>query len=231
MSRLFLIPSFIGGTSPDFLPERSLKEIRQLKCFIVEREKTARAFLKQLDHPIPQSDFIIHELDKHKNYSGFETFFDKHIGTHDIGVISEAGLPAVADPGGKIVSYAHQKNSEVMPLAGSSSIFLALMASGMNGQRFEFHGYLPVDNKERLQALKQMESRCAYSTQIFMETPYRNNAFLNWLLSKLPKQLRLCVACDLESPSQWIKSAPVSQWKKDEVDLHKRPCIFLIFKD
>ena len=150
------------------LSKRSLEVIFKTRFFIVEREKTARAFLKAIGHPIAQKEFQIHELDKHGGYDNFRSFIDEHSKEHNIGIISEAGLPAVADPGSAIVKYGHQLGLHIVPLSGSSSIFLALMASGMNGQKFSFNGYLPIDPIQRLKKLKEMEKRCKSSTQIFI---------------------------------------------------------------
>ena len=185
---VFLIPNFIGEFSKDFLPKRTLEHIYTIRHFIVERERTARAFLKAIDHPIAQNEFEFVELNKHDNYTGFKPFFDTHIQDFSIGMLSEAGLPAIADPGNEIVKYAHYKNVKVIPLSGSSSIFLALMASGFNGQNFQFNGYLPIDAKERMIALKEMEHRSRKTTQIFMEAPYRNNQFLEFLIKNLIAQ-------------------------------------------
>ena len=228
---LYLIPTFIGAEGEEWLPPHSISQARSIRCFIVEREKTARAFLRSIGHPIPQSDLLIHELDKHEGYRNFEAFFDAHIGQESIGLLSEAGLPAVADPGAQLVRYAHRNGVEVRPLSGSSSIFLALMASGMDGQDFHFSGYLPIERAERLAALKRLESAAQQSTQIFMEAPYRNDQFLEFLLSNLNPNTRLCVAAALETPQQNVRSMQVRDWPRKGVDLHKLPCIYLIKRD
>jgi 16S rRNA (cytidine1402-2'-O)-methyltransferase len=226
---LFLIPNFIGEFSKDYLPKRTLEHIYTIRHFIVERERTARAFLKAIDHPIAQNEFEFVELNKHDNYTGFKPFFDTHIQDFSIGLLSEAGLPAIADPGNEIVKYSHQKNVKVIPLSGSSSIFLALMASGFNGQNFQFNGYLPIDAKERMIALKDMEHRSRKTTQIFMEAPYRNNPFLEFLIKNLQHSTQLCVAVDLEKEGkETILSKPIKDWKPKEIELHKKPCIYLI---
>lgn len=226
---LYLIPNFIGEFDRSYLSQRTIDKTYELKHFIVEREKTARAFLKAIRHPVPQSDFQFAELDKHNDYVGFKSFFNDHISENSIGLLSEAGLPAVADPGSEVVKYAHQKGASVVPLAGSSSIFLALMASGMDGQHFQFNGYLPIDAGRRIKALKDLEVRSRRSTQIFMEAPYRNNQFLDFLIKNLQKDTRLCVAADLEvQGKETIISKPVSSWNRKEIDLHKRPVIYLI---
>jgi len=226
---LFLIPNFIGEFSKDYLPKRTIEHIYTIRHFIVERERTARAFLKAIDHPIAQNEFEFVELNKHDNYTGFKPFFDTHIQDFSIGMLSEAGLPAIADPGNEIVKYAHNKNVKVIPLSGSSSIFLALMASGFNGQNFQFNGYLPIDAKERMIALKDMEHRSRKTTQIFMEAPYRNNPFLEFLIKNLQHSTQLCVAVDLEKEGkETILSKPIKDWKPNEIELHKKPCIYLI---
>jgi len=228
-NNLYLIPSFIGEYSMEYLPQRTINRIHSINHFIVEREKTARAFLKAIQHPSPQNKFVFSELDKHNNYSGFNSFFDTHIDRVPIGVISEAGLPTIADPGNEIVQYAHLNKVKVIPLAGSSSIFLALMGSGFNGQNFQFNGYLPIDSKARIIALKEMERRSRTSTQIFMEAPYRNNPFLDFLIQHLQDGTKLCIAVDIEKEGkETIISKSVRNWKSNEIDLHKRPCIFLI---
>lgn len=228
--KLVLIPSFIGVGSPDVLSKRTLDSVYSIKHFIVEREKTARAFLKAIGHPIAQNEFVIHELDKHSGYDNYRGFFNQHIASASIGLISEAGLPAVADPGSSIVQYAHSKKVEVVPLSGSSSIFLALMASGMDGQNFCFHGYLPIQNSERITALKKMEKDARKSSQIFMETPYRNEKFLSFLLNQLNPETRLCVAYGLEGSNEKIISQKVKEWKNQKIEFNKIPAIFIINK-
>lgn len=226
---LYLVPNFIGEFDKAYLSERTLKHTYAITHFIVEREKTARAFLKAIEHPTPQNDFVFVELDKHNNYEGFKRFFHEHIDSHSIGVLSEAGLPAIADPGSEVAKYAHSKGVRVVPLSGSSSIFLALMASGFNGQNFKFNGYLPIDSRDRMIALKEMEVRARKASQIFMEAPYRNNQFLEFLIKNLQNDTHLCVAVDIEKEGkETILSKPISQWKPREIELHKKPTIFII---
>ncbi len=226
---LYLVPNFIGEFDKEYLPKRTLEETYQITHFIVEREKTARAFLKAIQHPTPQNEFVFMELDKHNNYAGFKAFFNDHITNHSIGVLSEAGLPAIADPGSEVAKYAHQKGVKVIPLAGSSSLFLALMASGFNGQNFKFNGYLPIDSRDRMIALKDMEVRSRKASQIFMEAPYRNNQFLEFLIKNLQNNTKLCVAVDIEKEGkETIISKSISQWKPREIELHKKPAIFII---
>lgn len=226
---LYLVPNFIGEFDKEYLPKRTLEETYKITHFIVEREKTARAFLKAIQHPTPQNEFVFMELDKHNNYAGFKAFFNDHITNHSIGVLSEAGLPAIADPGSEVAKYAHQKGVKVIPLAGSSSLFLALMASGFNGQNFKFNGYLPIDSRDRMIALKEMEVRSRKASQIFMEAPYRNNQFLEFLIKNLQNNTKLCVAVDIEKEGkETIISKSISQWKPREIELHKKPAIFII---
>lgn len=226
---LYLVPNFIGEFDKEYLPKRTLEETYKITHFIVEREKTARAFLKAIQHPTPQNEFVFMELDKHNNYAGFKAFFNDHITNHSIGVLSEAGLPAIADPGSEVAKYAHQKGVKVIPLAGSSSLFLALMASGFNGQNFKFNGYLPIDSRDRMIALKEMEVRSRKASQIFMEAPYRNNQFLEFLIKNLKNNTKLCVAVDIEKEGkETIISKSISQWKPREIELHKKPAIFII---
>ena len=228
-SSLYLVPNFIGEFSKEYLPQRTLDAVYKITHFIVEREKTSRAFLKAIEHPVSQNNFVFVELDKHNDYAGFKAFFNKHIAEHSSGVLSEAGLPASADPGSEVVKYAHQKGVKVIPLSGSSSIFLALMASGFDGQNFQFNGYLPIDARDRIIALKDMEIRSRKASQIFMEAPYRNNQFLEFLIKNLQKDTKLCVAVDLEKEGkETIISKPIKDWKVKEIELHKKPAIFII---
>ena len=226
--KLYLIPSFIGNESSDYLPQRTIDTIHQLTCFIVEREKTARAFLNTIEHPLPQADFTIHQLDKHNNYLSFHKFLDEQINKADVGLLSEAGLPAIADPGSELVAYAHKKSYPVIPLAGSSSLFLALMASGFNGQKFSFNGYLPIQKNDRIRALKDFERASRNHSQIFIEAPYRNDELLKVIKNTLQGSTQICIACDLESDSELIHSCAVSDLIPDQFDLHKRPCIFIL---
>jgi 16S rRNA (cytidine1402-2'-O)-methyltransferase len=205
-----------------------VESVHGLRHFIVERIKTARQFLKAINHPVHQNDFVFHELDKHQNYDGFQTFFDQHINQHSIGLLSEAGLPCIADPGSQIVRYAHSQSVVIEPLSGSSSIFLALMASGCNGQNFKFNGYLALDHQERSKMIKNLENTAQATTQIFMEAPYRNNALIELLVKTLHPNTRLCVASEMETAHQLIISKSIKQWATLEYDFHKKPCIYII---
>jgi len=200
--------------------------------YIVENEKTARKFLKQAGIQRPQNELILHDYGKHVRNSGaMADYFAGLLAGKDVGVMSEAGCPGVADPGADIVAEAHRRGIAVVPLVGPSSILLALMASGFNGQSFVFHGYLPIDKNERTRKIKSMEQQAQreQQTQIFIETPFRNQQLLTEILRIGKPQTRLCVACNLTSADELIISRPIHQWKKENPDLQKKPAIFLLF--
>lgn len=229
-SRLILIPSSLhedNGTV--FLGEYALKEIHSCTNFIVERAKTARHFLKSIDFPHHFDECEMLELNKHGEDDIDELFslFEKG----DVGLISEAGVPGVADPGGLIVRQAHAEGIKVVPLVGPSSLLLALMASGMNGQRFSFHGYLPRDERELAKKLKELErdSRTHDVTQMFIETPYRNGKLLSAVLRNLDPMTDLCIASNITAPSELITTKTVGEWKKRNLKLDKDPAVFLIY--
>lgn len=230
-SKLYLIPNLLGND--DFkksLPDFNLEILLRIQIFVVENEKSARKFIKTVLPEKKQSDLEIHILDK--NTSGEELFeLSKLFGRGEaIGIISEAGLPAVADPGSKLVKLAHERGIQVVPLVGPSSILLALMASGMNGQQFKFHGYLPIDKPERKKAIQKLEqeSKASNCTQIFMETPYRNNQLLDDLVKFCRPSTNLCVAANLTMEDEFILTQPIKSWAKKKTDFHKKPAIFLL---
>lgn len=206
--------------------------INNIKEYVVENEKTARKFLKEAGLKRPQSELIIHDYGKHSrekiNYT--EIFKSVEQGS-DMGLMSEAGCPGVADPGADVVFQAHRRGIRVIPLVGPSSILLGLMASGFNGQNFSFKGYLPIDKGARTKAIKDLENQSARerSTQIFIETPFRNNQMLSELLKSCKPQTKLCVACNVTGEEEYIKTKTIADWKNTTIDLHKKPCIFLIF--
>ncbi|MFD1164103.1 SAM-dependent methyltransferase [Sphingobacterium daejeonense] len=206
--------------------------INNIKEYVVENEKTARKFLKEAGLKRPQSELIIHDYGKHSrekiNYT--EIFKSVEQGS-DMGLMSEAGCPGVADPGADVVFQAHRRGIRVIPLVGPSSILLGLMASGFNGQNFSFKGYLPIDKGARTKAIKDLENQSARerSTQIFIETPFRNNQMLSELLKSCKPQTKLCVACNVTGEDEYIKTKTIADWKNTTIDLHKKPCIFLIF--
>jgi 16S rRNA (cytidine1402-2'-O)-methyltransferase len=207
--------------------------VGSIRYFIVENTRTARRYLKKLDPDIVIDDLDFKELNEHTDHKGMELFLEPVTRGFDIGIISEAGCPGVADPGAEVVKIAHQKNITVCPLVGPSSILLSLMASGMNGQNFAFIGYIPVKPAERVKAIKEIEKRSwtEKQTQVFIEAPYRNTKLLEDLLSSCHDQTRLCIAADLTLETEFVKTKTIAQWKKSVPDINKRPAIFLIQKD
>jgi 16S rRNA (cytidine1402-2'-O)-methyltransferase len=228
---LYLIPSTLGAENVnDFLPEGTLTIIRSLQHFIVEDSKTARAFLKTCSITIPQSELVIQELDKHQPDQDMAELLLPMKSGISMGLLSEAGCPGVADPGARVVAEAHRNGYKVMPLVGPSSLLLALMASGLSGQQFCFHGYLPIDKAERMKKIQRMEeaAKSKKETQLFIETPYRNNQLLADLLQYLSGETKICLASDLTTPEEHIRTLKVKDWKKSPPELHKKPCVFLI---
>lgn len=229
--KLFLIPTTLGNNEPaEVLPPTVRNTILKLDNFIVENEKTARRFIKKICPEKNQQQLTFNLIDKHTDSSNYSTYLDCCVEGISVGVLSEAGVPAVADPGSAIVKLAHKKNIQVVPLVGPSSILLALMSSGFNGQNFAFNGYLPIDAHERKSKIKQLEriSKENNQAQLFIETPYRNNKLLIDLISTLSPYTELCVAADLTLSTELIITAPINEWKNKKVDLHKRPAIFII---
>ena len=228
---LYLIPCPMGDVPPLAVLPASVKEmVEQIDHYIVEHEKYARRFIKSIVPEKQQATLKIQEINKFTQEEEIPSMLNPCLEGADIGVISDAGCPGIADPGARAVHYAHEKGIKVVPLVGPSSILLAMMASGFNGQNFAFNGYLPIDKGERRAELKRLEklSKDLDQSQLFIETPYRNNQMLQSLLENLSPQTRICVACDITLPSEYIKTAPVNLWKKIKVDLHKRPTLFII---
>lgn len=225
-----MIPSPLGEYSPaEVLPEGVLKTACSLKCFVVEEVRTARRFLSAAGLKGHIEELEFHTLNEHTSpveVEALASLFDNG----DVGLISEAGLPAVADPGAALVALCHRKGIEVVPLTGPSSLMLALMASGLNGQSFAFRGYLPAKADERKPAIKEIEreSRRLDQSQIFIETPYRNDSLLQDLLQQLQPSTRLTVAADLTLPSAFIRTQTVAEWRKSPVTIGKRPCVFIV---
>ena len=231
---LYLIPTRLGDNAPlEVLPISVKKVIESIDDYIVENEKTARRFIKKISSGKSQASLTIHILNKYTKPDEFQSFLEACKSGKSIGLLSEAGCPGIADPGADIVKIAHENNIRVIPLVGPSSILLALMSSGMNGQSFTFNGYLPIDKAERKTKLKQLEriSVEQNQSQIFIETPYRNNKMVEDICAILQNQTRLCIACDITLPTEYIKTKTVEEWKHITVDLHKRPAIFIIQKD
>lgn len=232
--KLYLIPVTLGDSDENrVFPPLNKTIIDSIEDFIVENEKSARRFIKQILPEKSQQSLKLHSLNKFTEATEIPVFLDAAKKGKNMGLLSEAGCPGVADPGAEIVKLAHRFNIQVVPLVGPSSILLAMMASGMNGQSFTFHGYLPIDKKERKHEIKQLEriSLEKNQAQIFIETPYRNMKFLEDLIQNLHPSTRICVACDLTLGTEFIKTATASEWKKIKADLHKRPAIFIIQKD
>ena len=229
IGKLFLIPSFLGTDNPnEVFPAYNYEMVRNMKHFIVEDERTARRFLKKLVPEIIINDLNFSLLNEHTKPEEIINFLNP-CKDENMGLISDAGVPCVADPGAIIVQMAHQKGIEVIPLIGPSSILLALMGSGLNGQSFAFNGYLPTDKNERVQKIKLYEKRSMNEsqTQIFIETPYRNQALLADLIATLQPTTRLCVACNLTDADEFIATLPAQEWLKKMPEIHKRPAIFL----
>ncbi|HSI68758.1 MAG TPA: SAM-dependent methyltransferase [Gillisia sp.] len=232
--KLYLIPTTLGPSNPiDVLPYSIKKIIEQVDHYIVENEKTARKSIKEVLPSKKQPSLKLSLLNKFTDPASLPTFLDPCKEGLNVGLLSEAGCPGVADPGAEIVKLAHEMGIQVVPLVGPSSILLAMMGSGMNGQSFTFHGYLPIDKKERKQELKNLEkvSLERNQAQIFIETPYRNNQLLEDMTATLHPNTRLCVACDLTLSTEYILTLPISAWRKTKIDLHKRPTIFVLQKE
>lgn len=227
---LFLIPAPLGDETRPWLPEPERQRVTHITHFVVEAEKTARRHLKALGVTTPIRELTLLPLNEHTRTTGVTALLAPLYAGHDVGLISEAGCPAVADPGAQLVALAHEHGIRVVPLIGPSSILLALMAAGANGQRFAFLGYLPVDAAERSRAIRELEarSRSANETQVFIETPYRNHALLQQLRETLAPATRLAVAVDLTLPEETVISRRVADWPQCAPNLHKRPAIFVV---
>jgi len=230
---LFLIPSIISeNTSEKVLPSYLIAVINDLDEFIVEDERTARRFLKVAGYLKPLDSLILHQLNKHTDATELPSFINSLLQGKNVGLLSEAGCPCVADPGSAIVKIAHEHQIVVKPLVGPSSIMLALMASGLNGQSFVFHGYLPIEKNARIKKIKELENKAGREnqTQIFMEAPFRNMQLLNDILHSCNSGTSLCIACDITGSSEFIQTKSISEWKKKIPELHKKTVIFLLYK-
>ena len=229
---LYLIPVPLSeGELSAVLPARNIEIVREIKYFIVENVRTARRFLKKCDRNIDIDTLTFYELNRHTKPEDISGFLAPLMQGNAMGVISEAGCPAIADPGADVVAIAQRKSLRVVPLVGPSSILLAMMASGLNGQSFAFNGYLPVKPPERSKAIKALERRAhvEHQSQIFIEAPYRNVKLMEQMLQVCGAECRLTVACDITSPEEFIKTLSVAQWRKCGVpDIAKRPTIFII---
>lgn len=230
---LYLIPTPLGASPLDaVLPEASRRIAQGLGTFVVEHPKTARAFLKQIGTATPLQQLTLLELNEHTRPQDMQRLLAPLLAGQDVGLLSEAGCPAVADPGADLVRLAHQHQIRVKPLVGPSAILLALMGSGLVGQRFTFHGYLPARNEERGQTLRELERQAERhdAAQAFIETPYRNPAMLSSILSHCRDDTWLTLACDLSLDSEYIVSRRISEWRKSAPDIERRPCVFLIYR-
>jgi 16S rRNA (cytidine1402-2'-O)-methyltransferase len=230
--KLYLIPNTLGESSTDSVIPAEIKSIvSRLEYFIVENIRTARRYIRKTDRNKSIDALTFYVLDKRTEQKNIPGFMEPLEAGNDIGVITEAGVPGLADPGEEIVRLAHQKNIRVVPLVGPSSIVLALMGSGLNGENFAFNGYLPIQAKKRINKLKALEkkSRTEQQTQLFMETPYRNNQVLKDILGNCRDQTLLCLASNLTLENEKIRTQSIKEWKKSVPDLHKQPTIFILY--
>lgn len=230
---LYLVPSYLSESNPEkVFPSFNLQVLTGIRIFIVENVRTSRRFLRSVGYLTDFDEVTFHVLNKHTDSRVIFSFLTEIENGKDIALLSEAGTPCIADPGALIVHYAQQKNIAVKPLVGPNSILLALMASGMNGQSFVFHGYLPIDEKELRNQLKEMEKNIIRfdQTQIFIETPYRNLRLFNMIVKSVSDNFNLCMASDISGQNESIKTMKINQWKKRKIDIHKIPTVFLIYK-
>jgi 16S rRNA (cytidine1402-2'-O)-methyltransferase len=229
--KLYLIPCPLGDSPPlEVLPLSVKKAVEEIDHYIVEHEKNARRFIKSIAPRKSQPSLQLQTINKFTDEAEIPSMLDPCLEGKDMGVISDAGCPGIADPGAAVVAQAHLKGIKVIPLVGPSSLLLAMMASGFNGQNFAFNGYLPIDKMERKQEIKRLEklSETHQQSQLFIETPYRNNQLLESLIENLDPYTQICVACDLTLSSEYIRTQTVIDWKKTKVDLNKRPTLFII---
>jgi 16S rRNA (cytidine1402-2'-O)-methyltransferase len=229
--KLYLLPITLGDSSiSQVIPQDVINKTIALRHFVVENIRTTRRFLRALDKsfPIDETEFL--ELNKHTSTKKIESYLKAIDNGNDIGVMSEAGVPGVADPGAIVVEMAHKNNIQVVPFVGPSSILMAMMASGLNGQNFAFNGYLPVKSPERIKRIKSLEnrSRSENQSQLLIETPYRNNAMLEDMLKSCHPDTLICIAADISLDTEYIKTKPAKIWNKNKPDLNKRPTLFII---
>lgn len=228
---LHLIPITIAENTTHSIPAFTRTIIEQTNIYIVENIKTARRFIKAIYKEKNIDECVFVELNKHTNYSFDETILSEIFNGKNIGLMSEAGVPCIADPGNKVVEIAHEMNIKVVPLVGPSSLMMAMMASGFNGQQFSFNGYLPIEQNERKSKLLQMETLAKKgNTQIFMDTPYRNQKLLEEIINVCKYDTMLCIACNLTAQDEFIKTLPLAEWKKQKPYLNKKPAIFIFGK-
>ena len=227
MATVYLIPSLLSEEGLNTIPSYIIDAIKQCEVFFAENERTTRRYFKQL-----WKEMVIDNYEWHTITDDSPAIFKQKLAEEKtIGIISEAGCPGVADPGQALIAGAQEVNAAIKPLVGPNSILLALMASGMNGQQFQFTGYLPIDNQQRIKAIKDLEAESARKkcTQIFIETPYRNNQLIEALLKCCASSTKLCIAADITGKNEWIKTKSIAAWQKNKPDIHKRPAIFLLY--
>lgn len=235
MSTIYLIPSLLAEEGLETIPDYVTEAIKKCQVFFVENERTTRRYFKQVWKEMVIDEYewyVMADKSVTADKSAIADKFRKSLQENKIiGIVSEAGCPGVADPGQALIAIAQSMNVEVKPLVGPNSILLALMASGMNGQQFQFTGYLPIDNQQRLKAIKDLETESARKkcTQIFIETPYRNNQLIEALLKNCNNTTQLCFAVDITGKQEWIKTKTVAGWKKEKIDIHKKVAIFLLY--
>ncbi|NOT50716.1 MAG: SAM-dependent methyltransferase [Chitinophagaceae bacterium] len=229
MSAVYLIPSLLDEEGLDAIPTYIIAAIKDCQVFFAENERTTRRFFKQLWKEMVIDNYEWHNMDDAATAA--QSFKKAIKGKKNIGIISEAGCPGVADPGQPLAAIAQEMNYTIKPLVGPSSILLALMASGMNGQQFQFVGYLPIDNQQRIKTIKALETESFKKscTQIFIETPYRNNQLLEAILKNCAPSTKLCLAVNITGKNEWIKTKTIVEWNKEKTDIHKRPAIFLLY--
>lgn len=228
---LYLIPTLLGDTDIEkVIPSYNIQIVRELSIFVVEELKSARHFLKKAGYPRPYDSALFYVLNEHTPKEDIGEMLDPLLEGSNVGLLSEAGLPCVADPGANLVNKCHQENIRIVPLSGPSSIFMALMASGFNGQQFTFHGYLPIEAKDKVKKIREMEMAVFKSgqTQIFIEAPYRNRKLLQLLAETCRPDTLICVACMISSPEESIVTLTAAEWRKRITDIDKKPVVFLI---
>lgn len=230
---LYLVPTGLGGEALPLLPPATLDTVVRCERFVAENAKTARAFLKSIGYPRPLQGLPIATLDEHTPAAELDRLLAPIVAGADCALLSEAGCPGVADPGADLVRKAHAAGVTVKPLVGPSALLLAIMASGLNGQRFAFHGYLPVERGARERRLEELEreSERHGATQLFIETPYRNEAMLDAIVGACRPDTLLCVAVDITLPTELVRTRPIADWKRDKPALNRRPAVFLLYRE
>lgn len=234
IGKLYLIPNRLGDDIPlEVLPISIKKVLEQVNHYIVENEKPARRFIKKISPSKSQGSLVLSTINKYTDIAEIPDFLSPCLNGQSVGLLSDAGCPGIADPGAEVVRIAHEKGIVVTPLVGPSSIVLAMMSSGMNGQNFCFNGYLPIDKNERKASLKKLERQSLENNQaqLFIETPYRNDKMFQDIIATLHDGSRLCIACDITLTTEYIATKTIAEWKKQTVNLHKRPAIYIIQRD